>query len=197
MFICVLFIDFMISLHGQKIMKGITYCIVSILILFSAGNSYSYSKKDFKAFGIQELKEEAPNFTIADPNGKRMSMKDYRGKAVILHFWATWCNPCKDEFPLFEKLYQNFKDREIVFLPISIDLKAGREEVEKFAKGHGLSCQVYLAREGDVTNRYWTWGVPVTYFINKKGWIIGRALGPRDWASDKSNEIINSLIEDM
>jgi len=177
--------------------KCITYCIVSILILFSAGNSYSYSKKDFKAFGIQELKEEAPNFTIADPNGKRMSMKDYRGKAVILHFWATWCNPCKDEFPLFEKLYQNFKDREIVFLPISIDLKADRKEVEKFAKGHGLSCQVYLAREGDVTNRYWTWGVPVTYFINKKGWIIGRALGPRDWASDKSNEIINSLIEDM
>lgn len=178
-------------------MKGIIYCLVLILILFYAGNSYSYSKKDFKAFGIQELKEEAPNFTIAAPNGKRVSINDYRGKVIILHFWATWCNPCKDEFPLFEKLYQNFKDREIVFLPISIDLKAGREEVEKFAKGFGLSCQVYLAREGDVTDRYWTWGVPVTYFINKKGWIIGRALGPRDWASDKSNEIINSLIEDM
>ena len=178
-------------------MKGITYCIVSILILFSANNSYSYSKKDFKAFGIQELKEEAPNFTIVDPNGKRISMNDYRGKVVILHFWATWCKPCKDEFPLFEKLFQNFKGRERVFLPISRDLKADRKEVEKVAKDFGLSFQVYLAREGDVTNRYWTWGTPVTYFIDKKGWIIGRALGPRDWASDKCNEIINSLIEDM
>lgn len=175
-------------------MRIFVLIIVSVLLFLHPTQSFGIDKKYLDAIGIQELNEEAQDFYITDSNGQRISLKDCKGKVVILHFWATWCKPCKDESPLFEKLYQNFKDREIVFLPISIDLKAERKEVEKFAKGYGLSCQVYLAREGDVTNRYWTWGVPVTYFIDKKGWIIGRVLGPRDWASDKSYELINSLL---
>lgn len=165
-------------------------------MLLFAGSSYSLDKAHLKAIGIQELKEEAPDFSIKDPDGKVMSLKDFRGKVVILHFWATWCKPCKEEFPLFEKMYQRFRDKDVVFLPIAIDQKASMAEIDAFAKKLGANFSVYLAREGNITDKYWTWGVPVTYFIDKKGWIAGRAVGPRDWASDSINNLINALLQE-
>ncbi|OGW00091.1 MAG: hypothetical protein A3I04_05805 [Nitrospinae bacterium RIFCSPLOWO2_02_FULL_39_110] len=178
-------------------MKDITFSAVFILILFFTVISDAFDEGSFKTLGIQRLNQEAPYFTVVDSNGKKIGINEYRGKVVILHFWATWCKPCRKEFPLFEKLYQNFKGRGVVFLPVSIDRKANREDVEKTAREFGLSSPpIYMAVEGDVTDKYWTWGIPVTYFLDKKGWITGRVLGPRDWASDSSNKFISSMVED-
>ena len=177
-------------------MKIIILSLILGLTLLFDGSSYSLDKAHLKALGIQELKQEAPDFTIKDPGGKVMGLKDFRGKVVILHFWATWCKPCKEEFPAFEKLYQGLKGKDAAFLPISIDAKANKDEVDAFARGLGATFPVFLARDGNVTDRYWTWGVPVTYFIDKKGWIIGRAIGPRDWASSEMKGFIDSLLKD-
>lgn len=177
-------------------MKIIILSLILGLTLLFAGSSYSLDKAHLKAIGIQELKQEAPNFTIKDTDGKVMSLKDFRGKVVILHFWATWCKPCKEEFPLFEKMYQRFKDNDIVFLPIAIDAKATQEDIDAFAKGLGARFLVYLAKSGNVPDRYWTWGVPVTYFLDRNGWIIGRAIGPRKWDSQEIVSLIQGLLSD-
>lgn len=172
------------------------FITTSVFILLSASFCYGIDKKLFIAAGIQELKQEAPDFTVVEHDGKKVRLQDYKGKVVIIHIWATWCKPCKEEFPLFEKMYQRFKDKNVVFLPIAIDAKATQTEIDVFAKGLGASFPVYLAISGSVTDKYWTWGVPVTYFIDKKGWIAGRAVGPRDWASDSINNLINALLEE-
>lgn len=177
-------------------MKIIILSLILGLTLLFAGSSYSLDKAHLKAIGIQELKQEAPDFTIKDTDGKVMSLKDFRGKVVILHFWATWCKPCKEEFPLFEKMYQRFKDNDIVFLPIAIDAKATQEDIDAFAKGLGARFLVYLAKPGNVPDRYWTWGVPVTYFLDRNGWIIGRAIGPRKWDSQEIVSLIQGLLSD-
>ncbi|MBI3753735.1 MAG: TlpA family protein disulfide reductase [Deltaproteobacteria bacterium] len=159
---------------------------------------YGVDRGILKALGIQELSgnKEAPDFSLLDSDGRKISLKDFKGKVVILHLWATWCKPCKEEFPLFEKIYQRFKDKDVAFLPIAIDTKATQEDINAFAKKLGASFPVYLAREGNITDRYWTWGVPVTYFIDKRGFIAGRAIGSRDWASDKVIDLINALLEE-
>ena len=164
----------------------------------SVTSAYGIEKGLLKAIGLQELSgnQKAPDFTLLDTDGKKISLEDYSGKVVILHIWATWCKPCKEEFPLFEKMYQRFKDKSVVFLPVAIDAKAAQAEVDAIAKGFGASFPVFLARSGSITDKYWTWGVPVTYFIDKNGWIIGRAIGPRDWASDNVNNLINALLEE-
>jgi len=176
--------------------KIIILTITGTLTLFFACPSYSLDKALLKAAGIQELKQEAPDFTIKGADGKVISPKDFRGKVVILHFWATWCKPCKEEFPAFEKLYQGLKGKDAAFLAASIDAKTNKDEVDAFARGLGATFPVFLARDGNVTDRYWTWGVPVTYFIDKKGWIIGRAIGPRNWASSEMKGFIDSLLKD-
>src|SRR3990170_5689980 len=127
-------------------MKIIILSLILGLTLLFAGSCYSLDKAHLNALGIQELKQEAPDFTIKGTDGKAMSLKDFRGKVIILHFWATWCKPCKEEFPAFEKLYQGLKGKDIVFIPISIDAKATQDVIDTFAKGHGTSFPVYLAR---------------------------------------------------
>lgn len=176
--------------------KLVILTITGALTLLFACPSYSIDKALLKAAGIQELKQDAPDFTIKGDDGKAISLKDFRGKAVILHFWATWCKPCKKEFPLFEKLYQVFKEKDVVFPFISIDTNANKDEVYVFARDLGATFPVFLARDGNVPNKYWTLGVPVTYFIDRKGLIIGMALGERDWSSENIKNIINMMLEE-
>lgn len=173
--------------------KSLVIALLSCLV-FSTSLAYGVEKGLLDSLGLQELSQEAPDFTLINP--KKITLKDYRGKVVIINIWATWCVPCKEEFPLFEKMYQRIMEKNIAFLPIAMDINATQDEINKFAKEQAATFPVYLARTGNVTNKYWTWGVPVTYFIDKKGWIVGRAIGPRDWASDKVNDLVNALLEE-
>lgn len=159
--------------------------------------SYGVERGLLETLGLEELSgnKEAPDFTLLNPDGMRISLNDYKGKVVILHFWATWCKPCKEEFPAFERLHQRFKN-DVIFLAIAINVNATQGEITAFARKLGASFPVYLAREGKITDKYWIWGVPVTYFIDKKGWIVGRAIGPRDWTSDNVKAIIDALTEE-
>lgn len=168
---------------------------VALLSVFPASVSHGMDKALLAKAGLQEIRQKAPDFSLK-MGGRTISLADCAGKVAILHFWATWCKPCLEEFPLFEKMHRGLKDKDAVFLPVSIDAKAGQGEIDAFAKKLGAGFPVYLARTGNVTDRYWTWGVPVTYFIDKKGWIVGRALGPRDWAGPEILNLIEGLLKE-
>lgn len=62
---------------------------------------------------------EAPNFTLPDPSGARVELRQLRGKSVILNFWATWCAPCKEEMPEFEQLYRQYRDQGLAAIPVT------------------------------------------------------------------------------
>ncbi|MBI5237195.1 MAG: TlpA family protein disulfide reductase [Deltaproteobacteria bacterium] len=171
--------------------------VMALATVFSLGaSSYAIDKKYLDAVGVQRMDITAPDFTLKEANGRVIHLKDYKGKVVVLHFWATWCTPCRTEFPLFDGLYKSFKDKGMVFLPIAIDPRVSREEIDTLAKSFGASFPVYLAHEGKVTDKYWTWGVPVTYFIDKNGMVAGRAIGPRDWASQNIGNLVDELLKE-
>jgi len=167
-----------------------------VLTFFLLSPSYSIDREYLDGAALQELNEDAPDFTIKGEGSRMIGLKDLRGKVIILHFWATWCKPCRIEFPAFERLYDDFKDKDFVFLAVSIDEKVSREELNEFAKTLGAGFPVYLAREGDVTDRYWSLGVPLTYFIDKKGRIAGRKIGPGNWDEGGAGELIKALLKE-
>jgi cytochrome c biogenesis protein CcmG/thiol:disulfide interchange protein DsbE len=127
---------------------------------------------------LESLNEKAPPLSFHDANGKIAHLSDYRGKKIILHFWASWCKPCLQELPELQKLALAGKSKDMIFLPLSGDDRAH----EAAAKAFITSTTVpFWIAEGN-TDAYLTYGLPETYFINEDGMILARALGQRDWA---------------
>jgi peroxiredoxin len=137
----------------------------------------------------------APDFTLPDLNGINHTLSNYKGKVVFLNIWATWCQPCKDEMPSMEKLYQKFKDKDFAMLAVSID-KDGKKSVEPFMKEYKLTFPALLDPEGTTSKLYKTTGVPETFIIDKKGTVIHKVIGPRDWGTDKVFEVFEKITSD-
>ncbi len=112
----------------------------------------------------------APDFTVYDLDGNTHKLSDFRGKPVILNFWASWCGPCKMEMPDLEKAYQEYGD-QIQFM--LVDLTDGSQEtVEKasaFIKEQGYTFPVFYDTAMEGAYAYGVSGIPVTYFINAEG----------------------------
>lgn len=118
----------------------------------------------------------APAFTLQDAAGKRVSLKKYRGKVVLLNFWATWCGGCKQEMPMFDALQQRLGKRKFTVLGVSVDEK-GWDVVKPFlASGVKVSYRMALADEA-LTKDYAVRALPATFLIDKKGNLAAKYTG--------------------
>jgi len=130
-------------------------------------------------------------FRLNDMEGKAVSLSDFRGKIVFLNFWTTWCPTCRIEMPSMEKLHQKFKDGAFAMVTINLQEPAGR--VKEFFKELKLTFTALLDTEGDVGIMFGINQIPTTYILDKKGRILGKALGPREWDSQKSMALFEHL----
>lgn len=144
---------------------------------------------------LEEVKDHpaAPDFTLPDPDNKKISLKSYRGKLVFLNFWASWCGPCREEMPAMERLYQEFKGKG--FEVVAINVKDTRKDALAFVKELKLTYPILLDPEGQVGLLYGAWGLPATYLIDAKGVVLARAWGPAEWYSPAARNLIKSLLE--
>src|SRR5258708_830467 len=99
--------------------------------------------------------KEAPKaeLTLKDAAGRKVSLRDYRGKIVILNFWATWCGPCNEEMPMIVELEREYRDRGIVFLAASLDDSKTKSQIPAFIDKHQLSFPVWYGATGDDLDR--------------------------------------------
>jgi peroxiredoxin len=144
--------------------------------------------------GIIQFDEgvEAPDFTLNNLAGKEVGLKDYRGKIVFLNFWATWCGPCREEMPSMEKLHNNFSDKDIVIL--AVDMQESAKKVIAFKEELKLSFPILLDSSGSVSRSYAVRAIPTTYFVDREGYILGAALGARDWSSKTAFAFFENLL---
>jgi peroxiredoxin len=119
----------------------------------------------------------APAWTLKDPYGKPVSLSDFKGKVVVLDFWATWCPPCKVEIPGYIKLQKKYADDGLVIVGISID-SDGNEVVKKFMAEYGINYPVVMADDSDVIAAYGDLSMfPTTFIIDREGKIRDKKLG--------------------
>jgi peroxiredoxin len=131
---------------------------------------------------------KAPDFTLATVDGEWVSLKDFRGKVVLLNFWGTWCAPCRREIPDFIKLYDKYqKDGlEIVGITLSSGTPADiKRFMEQWNMNYtvltdikGNETQMVTRNYGDATGEPIT-GIPTTFLIDREGYIVKSYLGPR------------------
>jgi peroxiredoxin len=171
--------------------------LLSIFIISTLSFSLEIKKEDlFSKAGIQPIKTgtKAPNFRLEDLTGKKAELKHYKGKVVFLNFWATWCGPCKEEMPSMEELYKQFKDKDFVFLTISVDY-GGVKPVKDFIEKHRYTFPVLIDPKCETLDLFAVKGIPTTFLVDKKGIIIGKAVGPRDWKRPEVVSVINLLLQ--
>jgi peroxiredoxin len=145
--------------------------------------------------GVQEMKEVlvAPAFSLPNLSDHRVSLTGFRGKLVLLNFWATWCPPCVAEMPVLEKLHQDLGARGFAVVAVSIDTQ-GKKLVAPFWEKSGLTLPSLLDTSGEVATRYGVRALPTSFLINARGEIIGRILGPREWDSDQARTALRRLL---
>ena len=124
--------------------------------------------------------EPAPDFTLTTLEGKEVSLSDYKGKKVILNFWATWCPPCKAEMPHMQEYYEQYHEKENVEM-LAVNLSTidnGKEAVEKFAEEYGLTFPIPLDEEGTQGTVYQAQTIPTSFMVDTNGIIQHKIIGP-------------------
>ena len=166
--------------------------LISRTVLTEGGENSLSSKA-----GIQMIKDKkgAPNFCLEDISGNKVELKNFKGKVVFVNFWATWCGPCKEEMPSMEALYKQFKARDFVFLSISVDY-TGLKPVKEFIEKHQYTFPVLLDPKYKVLDLYEAKKIPATFIIDKKGRMIGKAIGPRNWKSPEVLSLTDQLLKE-
>jgi peroxiredoxin len=125
-----------------------------------------------------EVGDEAPNFTLITLDGKEMSLKDLRGKAVMLNFWGTWCAPCREEMPAMQKAYEKYKDNG--FEIVAINIAETDVAASSFAKQYGLTFPIWMDRDREAVRLYGIGPIPSSFFLDPNGVITKRVEGPLD-----------------
>jgi thiol-disulfide isomerase/thioredoxin len=171
-------------------MSGRYFQFLSILFtFFTSSQSFGAglpALNDAKAIlHLDLLHEVAPDIELLDGAGAASHLVDYHGKNVILHFWASWCEPCKKELVGLNQLVKAGTSSGVVLVPVSGDDSGQVKNAQKFLASVPGELPFFLAAPSKGRDRFLTWGLPVTYFIDRSGKLIARAMGPRDWAEQK------------
>jgi cytochrome c biogenesis protein CcmG, thiol:disulfide interchange protein DsbE len=119
----------------------------------------------------------APGFTLHRlDGGGSVSLAAFRGKPVVLNFWASWCIPCKSEAAVLERDWRRYRSKGVVFL--GVDDKDFASDARRFVAAHGLTFTMLQDGSGDVTGSYGISQVPETYVLNREGRVVAHLAGP-------------------
>lgn len=123
--------------------------------------------------------QQAPAFSLTNLTGETVSLETYRGKVLIIDFWATWCPPCVKEIPHFVELYDIYNEQGFEILGVSVD-RGGPGTVEKFVKKNSVNYDIAMANM-EVVDAYEIYtGIPTTYIIDREGNVVEKVIGYRD-----------------
>jgi thiol-disulfide isomerase/thioredoxin len=120
-----------------------------------------------------EMGKPAPDFQLPDLDGEKINLSDFKGKPVLLNFWASWCHPCEKEMPYLQQVYEEWP--ELVVL--TVNLGDSPSTVNRFMQSHQLSLPVLLDTKQSLAQKYNVVSIPTTFFIDKDGIARAKIIG--------------------
>lgn len=147
--------------------KKTTAVLIIIFLMILSG--CADKRRKYEAQGI------APDFTLQDLDNRTVSLSDFRGKVVVLDFWATWCPPCRASIPGLERLHRTYSKKGLVLLAVSLD-EGGWEDVKSFRTEYGISYTILKGTE-EVASKYIVRSIPMLVVIDREGKERKRLIG--------------------
>ncbi len=155
----------------------IVFAIIVLAVAFMLASAIFFARHNRQARIAGDVRgQTAPDFELSDLDGKNVKLSDYRGKAVLLNFWATWCQPCKVEMPWFVDLQQRYGNDGLVVLGVAMD-DSGKDAIADFAKEMHVNYPVLLGKEAVADSYGSVQFLPTTFYIDRSGKVIDRVFG--------------------
>lgn len=136
----------------------------------------------------------APDFTIEDINGKKVSLSMFKGHPVLLNIWATWCPYCREERPELNYIYKEYNKKGLIVIAVSID--RNKEKVSRYLKDILANYIVLIDGENTISRLYSVYALPTSFLIGRDGKIRKIILGSRKWSSDEQKRMIEDFIKE-
>jgi peroxiredoxin len=185
-------------------MKIFIRFLLITVILFSSSLLFGQNPSDMDplterfyrlGFGVPPTPMDAPDLSMPDLSGTRVSLSDQKGKVVLLNLWATWCPPCRAEMPAMEKVYRELKDENFTILAVSTrDARETRQKVVEYINQEGYTFPVLFDETARaVPGFYQTGSIPTSYVIDKQGKVVARLVGAFEWDSSAVVDLLREL----
>jgi cytochrome c biogenesis protein CcmG, thiol:disulfide interchange protein DsbE len=172
--------------------KGI---ILLIVVIVGIVLTYSLPGKKESAKRKVSIGLSAPDFELKDIGGKIWKLSDLRGKVVLVNFWATWCDSCKEENPSFQKFIESEKDNRN-FVAVTILYHDSAENAVSYLKNNGFTFNV-LIDDQKTSYDYGITGVPETFILSKRGMLERKIVGPISWDNPDVRATIKKLEDEI
>lgn len=140
---------------------------------------------------VVQVGDTAPEFSVIAENGMTVTRSNFGGKALVLNFWATWCQPCVRETPALEALHRQLKDAGVVVLGISLDKK--EDKYKAFLKRFGVTFLTSRDPEAKISDSFGTYRYPETYVIDRNGKVVQKIIG-FDWKEEEMVRFLKTLL---
>lgn len=186
----------------KKTVKWVIVAVLLVGIIAGATVLYNILSKEYGANNLEDYSQTSENtaadekteetaakkntyaaadFTVLDYDGNEVSLSDFRGKPVVLNFWATWCYYCKMEMPDFDDAYSTYPDVQFLMVNATDGVQETMEAAKKYVENEGYRFDVFFDTQLEAVNAYHITGFPSTYFIDKDGNIVTRNVGMIDY----------------
>ncbi len=165
-----------------------TIKIIFFILCFSIFSSISQTSEDvpLNNIAISEIPKSISPVIFEDFSGNKINIKDYKGKLIIINFWATWCAPCKEEMPSLDNLYKNTNFKNLQIFPINIEEPPNTIKTERFFKNLNIKkLSIFFDTNLNCVKEFNLRGVPTTILINKNGKEFARIMGSIDFEDKK------------
>jgi thiol-disulfide isomerase/thioredoxin len=139
-----------------------------------------------------ETRPPAPGFSPADPGGSPASLGTLSGQVVLLHFWATWCRPCRRELPTLAGLHETLAGEDVTVLGVNVDRNPDAD-VTGFAERHAPGLPVLRDVDGEIARRYRVKVYPTTYVVDRRGRLVRAIPGAWDWITPETVSWLRAL----
>lgn len=170
--------------------------ILGISFFFAPTPSVAATRDKLSTAGFLPFKttQDAPDFTLNDPENNPVNLKTFQGQIVLLCFWTTWCPSCRKELPSLIELYDTFKNEGLVILAINVGQRI--QIVKKYMEAKKITFPVLCDIDGSVEKQYQVGPHPTHFLIDRQGKMMGKALGARNWMNSENRHLIQSLLFD-
>ncbi len=169
---------------------GAVIILVAIVVAFASPQQATAVIPPWEIEGLKN--KPAPEFSAKDVAGNNHILKEYRGRVVLINFWATWCSPCRREMPSLIKLYHKYNNQGLVLLAVSVDEQ--RRAVENFTRKLPLPFPVISDPEEKISSHYKVFAYPTSFLIDRNGIIRKIITGERDWLAPEFTARLEKMM---